>query len=218
MKRLAAIAAALVALVVLGVGQLVLPGIAAHRLRDRLSTDGTVLSVKVSAFPAIELLWHQADHVIVRMADYHAPVGALGSSLAGAGDAGSVDASSSVLETGLLTLRDAVLTKRGSRLTGSARVTEADLRAAVPFLDNVVPVASGGTQLTLRGTATLLGVSASADATVAAQGGSVVVQPDVPFGGLATFTVFSNPHVDVLSVAVSPRAGGFALRAQGVLR
>ena len=48
-----------------------LPGIAAQRLRDRLSRSGRVLEVKVEAFPAIELLWHQADRVVVRMASYH---------------------------------------------------------------------------------------------------------------------------------------------------
>jgi hypothetical protein len=209
---------ALVVLVVLGVAQLVLPGIAAQRLRDRLSGSGTVLSVKVSAFPAIELLWHHADRVVVRMADYRSAVGTLGSTLAGAADAGTIDASAQQLQAGLLTLRDATLTKRGDQLTGTARVSEADLRAAVPFLDDVQPVASGGGQLTLRGTATLFGVTASVDATVAAEGGHVIVQPDVPFGGLATLTVFSNPHVDVQGVAASTAADGFSLLARGALQ
>jgi hypothetical protein len=218
LKRLSVIAAVLVALLVLGVAQLVLPGIAAQRLRDRLSDSGTVISVKVSAFPAIELLWHHADHVVVRMADYRSGVGTLGSTLAGAADAGSIDASAEQLQAGLLTLRDATLTKRGNRLTGTARVSEADLRAAVPFLDDLQPVASGGGQLTLRGTATLFGVTASVDAIVAAQSGHVIVQPDVPFGGLATVTVFSNPHVDVEGVAASTAPDGFSLLARGELR
>jgi hypothetical protein len=217
LKRLAVLATTLVVLVLLVVAQLVLPGIAAQRLRDRLSSSGTVISVKVSAFPAIELLWHHADRVVVRMADYRAPATALGSDLAGAGDAGFVDASATQLDTGLLTLRDASLTKRGDRLTGSARVTQADLRTAVPFINNVRPIASGGGQLTLQGTATLFGVSASVAATVAAQGGAVIVQPDVPFGGLATLTLFSNPHLAVEDVAASPSPGGFSLRAQGQL-
>jgi hypothetical protein len=218
LKRLAVLATALLALIVLGVAQLMLPGIAAQRLRDRLARSGTVLSVKVSAFPAIELLWHRADHVVVRMASYRAAVGALGSTLAGAVDAGSIDASASELETGLLILRDATLTKRGDTLTGSARVTEDDLRAAAPFLDNLQPIASGTGQLTLRGTATLLGVTASVDATVAAQGGDVIVQPDVPFGGLATVTLFSNPHIAVQDVAASAAPGGLSLSAHGQLR
>ncbi len=217
MKRLALLATALVVVVVLVVAQLVLPGLAAQRLRDRLSSSGTVTSVKVSAFPAIELLWHHADHVVIRMADYRAPVTSLGNTLAGAGDAGSVDASATRLEVGLLTLRDASLTKRGNQLTGSALVTRADLRSAVPFIDDVRPIASGGGQLTLQGTATLFGVSATVDGTVAAAGGNVTVQPDVPLGGLATVTVFSNPHVSVTSIAATTTPDGFALRAQGQL-
>lgn len=218
MKRLAVLGAVVVVVVALGVAQLVLPGIAEQKIRDRLARSGTVLSVHVSAFPAIELLWQRADHVVVRMADYHADVSALGHTLAGAVAADSVDASATTLEVGRLTLRDATLTKRGDELTGSARITETDLRAAVPFIDNVSPVASGGGQLVLRGTATLFGLTASVDATVAAQGGNVIVQPDVPFGGLATLTVFSNPHLAVQDVAASTAPGGFSLTAQGRLQ
>ena len=71
MRRTSLIAAGVVVLVVvlLGVAQLVLPGIAASSIRDRLSRSGKVLDVQVSAFPAIELLWHQADRVVVRMSE-----------------------------------------------------------------------------------------------------------------------------------------------------
>ena len=145
-----------------------LPGIAARRLRDRLARSGTVLTVQVDAFPAIELLWHQADQVVVRMGRYRSGTGGLGSLLDQTGDVGTLDASATELDTGLLTLRDATLSKRGNQLIGTATVTEADLRAAVPFLNSVAPVASGDGQLVLRGTASLFGVTASVDATVAA--------------------------------------------------
>jgi hypothetical protein len=56
------------------------------------------------------------------------------------------------------------------------------------------------------------------DATVAAQGGHLIVQPDVPFGGLATLTLFSNPHVNVQGVAASTAPDGFALLAKGALQ
>ncbi|MBV9535447.1 MAG: hypothetical protein JO321_08570, partial [Solirubrobacterales bacterium] len=62
--------------------QLVLPGVAAQQLRDRLARSGQVLEVKVEAFPAIELLWHQADRVVVRLGRYRATPGHLGSDLA----------------------------------------------------------------------------------------------------------------------------------------
>jgi hypothetical protein len=217
MRRIAALATAGLVLVLLVVAQLVLPGIAAQQLRDRLARSGDVLSVQVHAFPAIELLWHQADRVVVRLGRYRSGTGPLGSTLSQTADAGSLDASATVLTAGLLTLHDATLRKRGDQLTGTARVTESDLRAAVPFLDSVQPVASGNGQLTLQGTATLLGVTATVNATVGARNGQVVVQPDVPLGALATVTVFSNPNVQVQGVSASAAPGGFAVAAQAKL-
>jgi hypothetical protein len=172
-----------------------------------------VLQVKVSAFPAIELLWHHADSVVVRMGRYQSGTSQLGSRLDGATDAGSIDASAQVLQVGLLTLRDATLRKRGDQLTGTATVTEADLRSAAPFLDNVQPIASGNGRLTLRGTASLFGLSATVDATVAAQNGMLLVAPDVPFGGLATVTLFDDPNVHVDSVSAVSTPGGFSVSA-----
>jgi hypothetical protein len=213
-RRLIALGAAGVVLLVLVVAQLVLPGIATDRLRDQLARSGTVLSVKVSAFPAIELLWGHADSVVIRMARYQAGASQIGGKLGGAANVGTLDASVGELDSGLLTLRDARLRKRGSELVGTAKVMEADLRAAVPFLDNVQPVASSEGHLILRGTASLLGFRATVDAVVAAQGGALVVAPNVPFGGLATITLFNNPQVRVQSVAASAVPGGFSIEAQ----
>jgi DUF2993 family protein len=214
MRRI--IVLAVVAAIVLAfvLAQLFLPGIAAQRLRDRLARSGTVERVEVDAFPAIELLWHHADKVVIRMSDYRSDPSTLGTTLGQAADAGSIDASATTLDTGLLRLHDAVMHKRGDELTGSARVTEADLKAAVPFLQSVQPVASGNGQLVLRGTASVLGVAATADATVAAVSGAVVVQPDVPFGGLATLTLFSSPHVRVDGVSATPAGDGFTVSAR----
>jgi hypothetical protein len=217
MRRIAVLSVLGVIVLVLILAQLFLPGIAAQQLRDRLKNNGTVLQVSVSAFPAIELLWHQADKVVIRMGEYRSSSGHLGSLLDQAGDVGSLNASAGVLTAGLLTLRDATLTKHGNELTGSARITEADLKASVPFLDSVTPVASGDGRLVLRGTATVLGVTATIDATVAAVNGALIVQPDVPLGALATVTVFSDPHVAVQSVGASPTSTGFSVSADARL-
>jgi LmeA-like phospholipid-binding len=219
MRRIAAMLATLVLIVVLlAVAQLVLPGIAAQILRDRLSRSGKVIGVEVDAFPAIELLWQHADKVVIRMQQYRSNPSNLGSMLSQAGDVGTLEASAGKVESGLLTLRDVTLRKRGNQLAGSARVTDADLRAALPILDSVQLVATGAGQLTLRGTATLLGVTATIDATVRAQDGQIVVQPDVPLGGLATISVFSSPHLAVSAVGASAAPGGFAVSATGQLR
>jgi hypothetical protein len=215
MRRLIAIGVGVIVLLVLVLAQLLLPGIAAQQLRDRLSKNGRVLSVEVSAFPAIELLWHDADKVVVRMSSYRSGTSHLSSLLDEAGGVGTLTASVGVLTDGLLTLHDATLTKRGNELTGTASVTEADLRAAVPFIDDVVPIASSDGQLTLRGTATLpvVGIKASADATVAAQNGRLVAALDIPF--VPAITLFSDPHVSVESLAASSDPDGFSVTARG---
>jgi hypothetical protein len=218
MRRISAIAAAGVIVLLLVLAQLFLPAIAEQRVRAQLARNGQVLSVKVSAVPAVKLLWHNADHVVIRMGAYRTDPGHLGSMLDQAGDVGTLDASATEFNSGLLTVRDAALHKQGNELTASALVTESDLRTSLPILQSVEPVASGNGQLTLRGTATLLGVSATVDATVAAVNGQLVVQPDVPFGGLATVTVFSNPHVYVESVAARQAPGGFLVCARARLR
>lgn len=207
-----------VVLLLLAVAQLVLPGIAEQRLRDRLGRHGRVLSVSVSAFPAIELLWHHADRVVVRMATYSSSSSSLQSSVGQVAEAGSLDASARELRAGLLIVHDASLLKRGQVLTGRGTVSESDLRAALPILDSVTPVGSSGGQLTLQGTGTLLGVSATLDATVRSDAGSLVVAPDVPFGGLATITLFSNPAIAVQSVSAAPAPGGFSATVQARMR
>jgi hypothetical protein len=219
MRRLIAIAGVAVVLLVLLLAQLLLPGIAANQLRDRLSKNGKVESVSVSAFPAIELLWHDADKVVVRMARYRSSSGKLSSLLDQAAGVGTLDATATVLTAGLLTVHNATLSKRGNQLTASASIAEADLRGAVPFLQSVTPVASGSGQLTLQGTGSIGGFSGSIDATVEARDGKLVLVPEIPLvGALLTFTLFNDPHVSVQSVGATPTATGFDVSARAVLR
>jgi hypothetical protein len=217
-RRLIALAVAGVVLLALIVAQLALPGVAEQELRDQLSQSGTVLEVKVSAFPAVKLLWHHADSVVVRMGRYQSGSGALGNKLGETASVGKLDASVQEFVSGALTLRNAALLKRGDRLTGSATVLNADLRAAVPFLGNVQPIASGEGRLTLRGTASLLGLNATVDATVSALNGALVVAPNVPFGGIATITLFNDPHVKVQSVSAVAVPGGFRVSATATVQ
>jgi hypothetical protein len=213
LRRLIALAVVGVVLLVLVVAQLVLPGIATNRLRDQLSRSGTVLSVSLSAFPAIELLWGHADRVVVRMGRYQAGASQIGGKLGRAANVGTLDVSAQEVQSGALTFRDARLRKQGDELIGSATVMEADLRAAVPFLDNVEPVAASGGELILRGTASVLGLRATVDAVVAARDGALVVAPNVPFGGIATITLLNDPHVRMQSVSAVTVPGGFKLEA-----
>jgi hypothetical protein len=217
LRRLGVLGAAGVVVALLVLAQLVLPGIATQRLRDRLSRSGRVVEVHVHAFPAIELLWHQADTVVVRMATYRATSSSLPSTLAQAGDVGTLRASAQLFQDGLLTLHDASLVKHGQGLSGAATVSQADLRSALPILTSVTPIASGAGRLVLRGTASLFGLTATVNTTVSAQNGKLVVTPDLPFGGLATVTVFSDPRISVTAVSATPVPGGFTVRGTALL-
>lgn len=217
MRRLIGLGLVVIVVVVLGVGQLVLPGIAAQRVRSQLSAHGRVISVHVRAFPAIKLLWHHADEVDIRMASFRQtrPAG-LGTTLAQVGDVGTVRASAQEFVDGRLTLHNAKLAKLGSDLTAQASVEEADLRAAVPILDSVTPVASSGGQLVLRGTASLLGLTGSVELTVRAQDGRLVVTPDLPL--FPTLTLFHQPGIHVTGVSATAVTGRFVVRGTATVR
>jgi hypothetical protein len=214
-RRLIAAGSALLAIaVILVVAQLVLPGIAADHIRDQLSKNGKVLEVDVSAFPAIELLWHQADSVTVKMANYRSASSHLASLLEQSADVGTLHASAQVMTAGLLTLHNASLTKLGNTLTGTAQVRESDIAAAAGGLvHSVTPVTSSNGQLVLQGTVGVSVLSATVDAVVAAQHGSLVLGVPV----LGDITLFDDPHVFVDSVGASGSPGGFVVTARGYL-
>ena len=100
---------------------------AAGAARDRrgpaarpLSRSGRVLQVR-SRFPAIELLWHHADRVVVRMASTGRPAGHSAALLDRPPASARWTPRSTVLDTGLLTLRDATLYKRGNSSPAAPR-------------------------------------------------------------------------------------------------
>lgn len=214
---LAAGATAAAAAGLLVASQLVLPGIAERRLRERLERVGTVTGVDVDAFPALTLLWDRADRVDVRMSDSTARRTRLADLLDRTRRAGEVDARVERVRIGLLSLRDLRLRKRGDALRAQASVDEADLRAALPDGLDVRPVAAGGGQLVFEGTARLLGRRLRARAVVTAHGGRLLLSPAVPFGGLLTVTVFQDRRIAVDDVGARARRGGFTLTASATL-
>ena len=210
------IAVALLASVaLLGLAQALLPAVARQRLRDRLAQHGKVEHVEVHAFPAIELLWQSADRVEVSMAgDRTGRIGDLAELLASLGGVGRADATVGVLEVGPLRLTDGSLRKRGDEVVENATLSRADLQAAFPPSFRVRPVGTGGGKLVVRGTASLAGQSVTADFTLAAENGGLVVTPHLPFGRLLTLRLFSDPRVSVESIAVRPQGSGYRLSAR----
>jgi hypothetical protein len=221
MRRWAVAAAAVAAAVVilLAIAQLTLPTIAEHRLRDRLEPTGKVERVEVHAFPAIELLWDHADRVVVRMGTARPGPGRLADLLAQTADTDELDGRADGLRVLTLQLRDVRLRKRGADLTGSASVTETALRAALPPQLSVRPIAAGAGAVVFQGTADILGSRVSARAVASARDGRLVLAPEVPFGGLLTLTLFSDPRVRVTGIGARARpGGGFTFTARGRVR
>lgn len=215
------VAAALAALVVvlLVAAQLLLPSIAAQRLRDELSAHGRVTSVSVHAFPAVKLLWNRADSVTITMSELHSDVRQSGDLLARAHDTGRLDVRVAAATIGPLISHDVHLVAHDGRLDARASVDDAALRTALPPGLDVQPVASGGGQLLLRGSASLFGIGISADALLSAQQGDLVIQPvGLPFGGLARLTLFADPRVAVQGVGANAYTGGFTFTVDALLR
>ncbi|MDE3132161.1 MAG: hypothetical protein KGL16_13510 [Acidobacteriota bacterium] len=210
-----AISVGAVCVVVLVVGQFLVPPLATTILRHRLAKDGRVLSAHVSAFPWFELLWQHADSVTARLADYDAVPGHLKRDLQQAARVGTVRIAVDVLHTGLLTLHDVSLTKRGDELVGAAQLDLHDLQAALPIVQSLTPAHDAAGQLVLRGKASVFGVSATVDLVVAARDGDLVVAPAGLLGAFATLTLFEDPQIRVQSVSATAVPGGVRFVARG---
>jgi hypothetical protein len=206
-------------LVLLVVAQLVLPSVAAERLRDELSAHGRVTNVGVHAFPAVKLLWDSADSVTVTMSELHSDVRLSGDLLARAHETGKLDVRIAAATVGPLAAHDVRVLAHDGRVDAHASVSEGELRAALPPGLDVQPVASGGGQLLLRGSASLFGVGISADALLSAQAGNLVIQPvGLPLASLARLTVFADPRIAVDGVGASAYPGGFTFTVSARLR
>ncbi len=211
-----------VVLVALVLAQLLLPRIAADRISSRIKRYGTVRSVEVSAWPAVKLLWDRADSVRVRAEELHLSP-AQGAALAlEARHTGRLDFSAASVQLGPLLLGDVHLTKRGSALHAQAHTSAADVAAAMPRGVSVALVRSEDGQVTVRAGGGLFGVGATVEAVARARAGSLVVRPvSFPLSALQ-LTLFSDPHVYVLGVAVHADRGepppGYVLSMSARLR
>jgi hypothetical protein len=227
MSRASRIALAVVAVVVVLVlvAQVLLPGVAATRARERVERYGTVHSVQVSAFPALELLWGHADSVRVDAGTLAATPTQIVSLLREARAIGTltVFAQGAVLHTaqlpGGLEVSHVRMQKRGSSVLATATMTQAQLQHALPSGFSVQPMAGAEGQIQARASGGLFGLQASIDVLVRASEGNLIAEPrGLPFGGIATVTLFSDAHLKVQSVGLrvvrqQPLTYGVSLRA-----
>jgi hypothetical protein len=208
--------------VVIGVAQLVLPGVAEQRLRSDLARYGSVRRVHIESSPAIKLLWHRADRVDVVMDSYRSePSGhaSLADFLSRTRDTGRLDVSVGTLQAQLVTLHDVRLHKEGDLLVGQARLTQHDLSAALPDFVDLRPVSASEDGIVAQVSASVLGHRVRARIAVVAHSGRVVVRPQgLLFGSLATITVFGDPRVYVESLGAELRGQDYLLTARARLR
>jgi hypothetical protein len=201
------IAAAVMLLLVLA--QLLLPSLAAKRVNDRVARYGTVKRVSVSAFPAVKLLWGSVDSVHVAAGTLTATAAQISSLLWEARDVHDMTVTAdaaSLRVAGLpngLTVSDVRMEKHGSTIDASATLTQQQLDEALPPSFHVEPVASGGGQVEVKASGGLFGTQASLAALVKPFEGRLVAQPQgFSLAGLATVTLFSDPHLRVRSIGL----------------
>jgi hypothetical protein len=193
--------------------QVFLPRLAESRVRDELASTGHVTSVEVHAFPALKLLFEKADSVTVRMSSASLGTGDIGERLASTRRTDKLSVSVDTFRLGPLKLRDVSLHKAGSRLTGEASLTQADLSAALPVDLGLRPVSSADGALVMEADVGPVAVRGRLSAT----DGALRIAPEGLLGGFASVTVFQDRRVRVLSVGARSRPGGFTVVARGQL-
>jgi hypothetical protein len=200
-RPLALLAGALVLLMVLA--QLILPRIAASRISSRIGRYGTVKSVKVSAWPAVKLLWGSVGSVKVKAGSLAISPAQVAKLLWEARGVSSMDVTAERVKVGPLQISDASLRKRGAALSAAAQTTEADVRSALPAGFAVRLLRSGDGEVEVSASGGLFGINASVLAVAGARAGKLVVHPlGLLIEGLQ-LTLFSDPHVQVQGVGAS---------------
>jgi LmeA-like phospholipid-binding len=200
--RLAALLAGGV-LLLLVLAQVLLPRLAASRVSSKVGRYGTVNSVSVSAWPAVKLLWGDADSVRVNADSISLSPAQVSKLLWEARGTSRMDITAQSVTIGSLRLTGASLHKRGSALTAVAHTTEADVKAALPAGFSVRLLRSEHGEVEVSATGGLFGVDASVNAVAGASAGRLVAHP---LGFLlegVQLTLFSDPHIYVEGVGAS---------------
>jgi hypothetical protein len=192
-----------VVVVLLVLAQIVLPRIAAARIRSRVGRYGHVQSATVSAWPAVKLLWGDADSVRVKASGLKlSPAQAAALLWEGRG-VGRIDIDATSVKVGPLEVGEAILRKRGASLEGEATATDAQARAALPAGVGVSLLGSEGGKVQVKVSGGLFGVGASVQAVAEASEGKLIAHPVGFLLEGFRLTLFSNPHVHVVSVDAS---------------
>jgi hypothetical protein len=194
-------------LLVLGLAQAFLPKLAASKISSRVGKYGSVEYVHISAWPAIKLLWGDADTVEVRASRLRVTPSQTAKLLAEAHGISDLDLSSLAASEGSLPLSDVSMHKHGRKLSAHAFVTQADVKAALPEGFDVELLGSSGGQVEVRASGGLFGIGASVNAVAQASGGKLVVHPRGLLVEALKLTLFSDPRVYIESVEAHAASG-----------
>lgn len=199
------------------VTQLWLPSIAADNLKTSLSRNGQRVRVHVSAFPALELLFGQADSVDVTIGKLVSRGHHVGSLLGRAANVGTLTAHVAELDTHGLVLTNVALVKRDNSLRGTASVTRSAVQTALPLHLTVTPDQPATNGLLVRGQVTILGHHVAVTADLHADNGKIVLSPHLSGIGAVIgsvhVTVFSDPAVWVDRAGAVVRGSSYDLSA-----
>ena len=207
------IAAGLGALLVilLALTQVLLPRVAERRIRSAMADAGVPAHVKVRAFPAVKLLFGRIDSAAVRAGRGQASPSDVAGLLAETDDIDRLDVSAPYLEVSGVGLHQAMLRKRGDRLTASVTTTRPDIVSLLPPGSQLGALRSRPGGIEIDGSLTALGTRLSGPALLRPRAGSLVLEtPDLPLVGSQTLTAFSDPRVKF--DRVSERSSGQDVR------
>jgi hypothetical protein len=209
---------------VLVLAQVFLPRIAASRVRARVGRYGTVRSVSVKAWPAVELLWGRAESVKVTAGSLEVSPAQTAKLLEEARGVKDMSLTAASVREGPLRLHGASFEKHGDALRGQAWISRAHAREALGKGVEVQLLNSHDGQVEVSASGGLFGVKMSVDAVARAQEGKLVVHPlGFLLEGLK-LTLFSNPHVYIEGVGAvaaaepSGAAAGYRLSMWASLR
>jgi hypothetical protein len=208
------LAGAIVALLVLA--QLLGPAIAARVVRGKVAKYGTVHSVKVTAWPAVKLLWRHADEVRISAGRLKLSPDQTVALLKEAHGVAKVNTSAETVEEGSLRLTDTSFEKHGNALRAQGTVSAEDIKRALAQGVEVALVGSAGGTVQVRVSGGLFGVSASVDAVARAEDGKLVVRPTGLLSALK-LTLFENPSLYVEGVSARALGSGPGRRARYAL-
>jgi hypothetical protein len=204
-----------VGILALAASEAILPRLAEHELRSRLSSIGTIERIDLRTRPALELLLRHVDRVDIRLRDVELGVpsgGALGGDLASVGHLSFT--ARSVMAGPVPVARDAELRKDGGRVDG---------QVALPGQDSL-PGWLASRALSARSVPSGLELAPTRGADhvrvmVVASGGDIVAKPvvegiEVPVG----YPLLHDPDLAVDTLRARARDGHVVVSATGHLR